>query len=94
MQKHLKFFEKKNDTEQEVHRYTSIKLTSARPLGPKTNKATTPITKASGAPTPKREAYTTLPLHPPFLSANDYNELNKHEKSQNPHVTLLVLLPM
>lgn len=93
MQKHLKFFEKKNDTEQEVHRYTSIKLTSARPLGPKTNKATTPITKASGAPTPKREAYTTLPLHPPFLSANDYNELNKHG-SQNPHETLIVLLPM
>ena len=31
-------------------------LASARPLGPNTSKATTPITKASGAPTPNKEA--------------------------------------
>jgi len=46
-----------------------LALTSAKPLGPKTNKATTPITRASGAPTPNNEAYTTLPLNFPFFSA-------------------------
>lgn len=34
---------------------------SARPLGPNTSNATTPITKASGAPTPKREAWRRPP---------------------------------
>ncbi len=33
-------------------------ITSARPLGPNTSKATTPITNASGAPTPSNEACT------------------------------------
>lgn len=49
-----------------------LKLTSARPYGPKTNKATTTTTRASGAPTPNRDAYTPLPLHLPFLSAKSH----------------------
>lgn len=34
------------------------KRTSARPLGPKTSRLTTAMTKASGAPTPRKEART------------------------------------
>ena len=51
-----------------IHNLQAQNLTSARPLGPKTNKATTPITKASGAPTPNKDA-NTRPLHFFLLSA-------------------------
>ena len=38
---------------------------SARPLGPKTRSATTPITRTSGVPTPSREAFVRTRSAPP-----------------------------
>lgn len=43
--------------------------TSARPFGPNTSSATTPITKASGAPTPSKDAWTPTLL--PSLASPD-----------------------
>lgn len=41
--------------------FPKFRATSANPLGPKTRRATTAMTRASGAPTPRRDAET------PFL---------------------------